>query len=51
MILAVAVSFGAAAVQQSSVQIGPLNHNDVYHLIQLFGNWLFYQGAGELRDG
>lgn len=48
---AILVSFAAAAVQASG--LAPhrhFNHNDLYHVIQLAGLYLFYRGALLARD-
>jgi hypothetical protein len=37
-------------VQQSDARLGPLNHNDVYHLVQLLGVALLYRGARQATD-
>ena len=47
----VLVSFLAAAVQVN--EIAPhhhFNHNDLYHVIQIGGMYLFYRGALVLKD-
>jgi hypothetical protein len=47
----IAVSGFAVAVQGSGVAIGRhFNHNDIYHVIQMLGLYLFYRGAIWLRD-
>ena len=47
----VLVSFVAAAVQVSGVAIQQqFNHNDLYHVIQMGGMYLFYRGALLLKD-
>ena len=46
----VAISFIAAAVQVSSIRIGPLNHNDIYHVIELGGLYCWYRGGRQLRS-
>lgn len=47
----VLVSFVAAAVQVSGVTIHQhFNHNDLYHVIQIGGMYLFYRGALLLTD-
>lgn len=46
----IVVSFGAAAVQSSSLHAGPLNHNDVYHLIEISGLYLLYRGGAQLTS-
>jgi hypothetical protein len=44
----VAISFVAAAAQISPIQIGPLNHNDIYHVIELGGIYCWYRGGRKL---
>jgi hypothetical protein len=44
----VAISFVAAGAQISSIRIGPLNHNDIYHVIELGGLYCWYRGGREL---
>jgi hypothetical protein len=46
----VAISFIAAAVQLSSLRIGPLNHNDIYHVIEVAGFYCWYRGAQRLQS-
>ena len=47
----VAVSFAGAAVQQSGFSLHQhLNHNDIFHLIQMAGIYLLYRGGMLLRD-
>ena len=46
----VAVSFIAAGAQISSIRVGPLNHNDIYHLIELGGLYCWYRGGRKLRS-
>lgn len=47
----VVVSFVGAGVQQSGLALHHhFNHNDIYHLIQMVGIYLFYRGALKLRD-
>lgn len=41
----IAVSFAAAGLQQSSLFLGPLNHNDLYHVVQMGGCYLLYRGV------
>lgn len=38
-------SFAAAAIQQSTLFLGPLNHNDLYHVIQMGACSLLYTGV------
>jgi hypothetical protein len=46
----VVVSCLAVGVQGSEWRLDPLlNHNDLYHLIQMVGLWLFYQGVRKFR--
>jgi vacuolar-type H+-ATPase subunit I/STV1 len=48
---AIVVSMIAAAVQQSTFDLHRhFNHNDLYHLIQMFGQYLFYRGASVMLD-
>jgi len=50
MLAAIAVSVGAAAVQLSGFSLHRnFNHNDMYHLVQMVGLYLFYR-AGLLLD-
>ena len=50
IIAAVLVSALAAIVQASGLTSGPyLNHNDLYHLIQIGAMLLFYQGGKRLQ--
>jgi hypothetical protein len=44
----VAISFVAAGAQISSIRIGPLNHNDIYHVIELGGLYCWYRGGLEI---
>ncbi len=44
----VAISFLAAAAQMSSIRIGALNHNDIYHVIELGGLYAWYRGGRQL---
>jgi uncharacterized membrane protein YgaE (UPF0421/DUF939 family) len=51
MILGILISLAAAAVQM--LRISPsenFNHNDLYHVIQLFGLYVFYRSARRLQD-
>ncbi len=50
MIAAVVVSAFAAGVQVSGLGIAWLGHNDIYHLIQIAGLYLFYRGGTLLSD-
>ncbi len=45
IVLSFVVAVVAAGLQQSSVAIGRMNHNDVYHLVQLVALWFLYRGA------
>ncbi len=48
---AVLVSFLGAAAQVSGVSLHQhFNHNDLYHVIQMGGMYLFYRGALVLKD-
>ncbi|WP_416669232.1 DUF6962 family protein [Egbenema bharatensis] len=45
------VSGLAVAVQSTGMAIGQhFNHNDIYHVIQMVGLYLFYRGANQLKD-
>jgi hypothetical protein len=47
----IAVSFFAAAIQQSGFDLHQyLNHNDLYHLVQIVAFHLFYMGVRHLQD-
>lgn len=51
MLAGVCVSLFAASIQV--LKIAPseeFNHNDLYHVIQMFGIYLFYKGAPQLQD-
>ena len=40
------VSFVAAAIQQSGIRLHEhFNHNDLYHVVQMFGVYLLYRGG------
>ena len=48
IVAAILISFVASAFQVSSVRIGPLNHNDIYHVIDVVALYCFYRGGMEL---
>lgn len=51
ILIAVLVSFAAAGIQRSGFSPHKhFNHNDLYHVIQMFAMYLFYKGAMILRD-
>ena len=51
IIAGVAVSFAAAGIQQSGWPLHEhFNYNDLYHLVQMAGLFLFYTGARVLRE-
>ena len=50
LVAGIVVSFAGLAVQQSDLRIGILNHNDIYHLIQIAGLFLLFRCAGTTRD-
>ena len=51
ILIAVLVSFAAAGIQRSGFSLHKhFNHNDLYHVIQMFAMYLFYKGAMLLRD-
>lgn len=41
----IVLSVLGALVQQSTLALPPLNHNDIYHVIQLIALWLLYRGG------
>ena len=48
VVAGVVVSFAGAGVQMSGFALHQhFNHNDLYHVIQMFGLWLFWKGARE----
>ena len=51
IIAGVAVSFAAAGIQQSGWSLHEhFNYNDMYHLVQMAGLFLFHRGARVLRE-
>ena len=42
---AILVSFAASALQLTSIRLGPLNHNDIYHVVEVVGLYCFYRGG------
>jgi len=42
---AILVSFAASALQMSPIRIGPLNHNDIYHFVDVVALYCFYRGG------
>ena len=47
----VAVSVISAAIQRSGFDLHVhFNHNDLYHVVQIAGLYLFYRGASLLQD-
>jgi hypothetical protein len=50
MVAAVVVSAIAAVVQAQGIGLLALGYNDLYHLIQVVGVYLFYRGGTLLRD-
>jgi hypothetical protein len=44
----VVVSFAALAVEASSLRAGPLDHNDIFHVIQMAAMLLLYRGGARL---
>lgn len=49
LVASVAISFAAAIAQMSRLRVGPLNHNDLYHLIELLGLFCMYRGGRLLK--
>ena len=39
------ISFAASALQMSSIRVGPFNHNDVYHVVDVVALYCFYRGG------
>lgn len=51
LVAGVLVSFAAAGVQAAEIRLHEhFNHNDLYHVIQMFAVYLFYKGARLLTD-
>ena len=51
IILGIISSLLGAFLQQIEFSIHThFNHNDIYHVIQIFSMFLFYQGASHLKD-
>lgn len=51
LIMGILVSGVAIGIQSSGFSISEsFNHNDLYHLVQLIGLGLLYQGAKQLKD-
>jgi len=48
---AILISVGASALQMSSIRLGPLNHNDVYHVVDVLALYCFYRGGMLLTRG
>ena len=47
----IAVSVLSAAIQRSGIDLHVhFNHNDLYHVVQIAGLYLFYRGASVMRD-
>lgn len=47
----VTVSFLSAAIQRSGFDLHVhFNHNDLYHVVQIVGLYLFYRGASVMQD-
>jgi len=42
---AILISVAASALQMSSIRVGPLNHNDVYHVVDVVALYCFYRGG------
>ena len=40
---AILISFAASALQMTTMRIGPLNHNDVYHVVDIVALYCFYR--------
>jgi hypothetical protein len=48
---AILISFAASALQMSGIRVGPLNHNDIYHLVDVVALYCFYRGGMVLSTG
>jgi hypothetical protein len=48
---AVLISFAASALQMTSIRVGPLNHNDIYHVVDVVALYCFYRGGMLLTKG
>src|SRR6266849_1118205 len=46
---AILISLAASALQMSRIRVGPLNHNDIYHLVEVVALYCFYRGGMVLR--
>jgi hypothetical protein len=47
----IAVAFAGALIQRSGWRIGPhVNHNDLYHLVQVAAMWLLYRGVSSFQS-
>jgi uncharacterized protein DUF6962 len=42
---AILISFAASALQMSPIRVGPLNHNDIYHVVDVVALYCFYRGG------
>ncbi len=42
---AIIISIAASALQMTSIRVGPLNHNDVYHVVDVVALYCFYRGG------
>jgi hypothetical protein len=42
---AILISFAASGLQMTAIRIGPLNHNDVHHAVDLVALYCFYRGG------
>ncbi|MBT4761632.1 MAG: hypothetical protein HOO06_08055 [Bdellovibrionaceae bacterium] len=50
-IYGVLISFFGAGIQQAKIGLHThFNHNDLYHIIQMIGIYMFYKGIPYLRD-
>jgi hypothetical protein len=51
IVAGIAVSFLAAGIQMSGAGLHKhFNHNDIYHVVQIFGLYLFYRGGLLVAD-
>lgn len=45
----IAISFAALGIQMSALRLGPFDHNDLFHFIQMAAMYALYRGGESLR--
>lgn len=51
LLAGVLVGFAGALVQRSGFALHPhFNHNDLFHVVEMAGVWLYYRAAAALQD-